>query len=561
MKTGIQHIILLSLTCCSLSLQAQTRVYLERCESLNYDEQRLPDAQILRGNVVFRHDEALMYCDSAYFYEASNSLRAFGHVRFNQGDTLQGFGDMLYYNGNTKKARLRHHVRLLHRTTTLTTDSLDYDRNQDLAFYRTGGTIKDSLNTLTSVWGQYRPNLNEALFQQDVHLDHPSFVLDADSLKYNTKTYVATLIAPTTIVYEEETTILSDNGTYNTSSEQSHLFDRSQVIHNDGKRMTGDTIFYDKKRGNGRVKGHFVMADTVQKATLYGDYGEYYEADSRGMATDSAMLVDWSKEDTMFIHADTLYTEQIPYTDTLIVRADSLPNDTILKDTTFRQMRAFHNVRAYSEEYQMVCDSVSYNGRDSVAHLYGMPLCWNYGQQVSADSIFVYFKDSTIDYAHGLSGTMVIKQEAHGFFNQMAGKEMKAYVRDGELAQVNVSGNAETVFYPTEDDGTFIGLNRSQSSAITIFLENQKVQKVLFTTTTTGTLYPLDQVDDSQSYLVGFFWAEQERPRSKDDIFLHPERTKRPEQQMVSAVEEEPQEEEETAPKPKRNRKKHQQLL
>ena len=71
-------------------------VYLEHSETLSFDEKRLPDAQILRGNVRFRHDSVLMYCDSAYFFEKENSLHAFGHVHMVQGDTLEGFGDFCH---------------------------------------------------------------------------------------------------------------------------------------------------------------------------------------------------------------------------------------------------------------------------------------------------------------------------------------------------------------------------------------------------------------------------------------------------------------------------------
>ena len=115
-------------------------VYLERSETLSFDQERIADAQILRGNVRFRHDDALMFCDSAYFYETTNSLDAFGHVRFEQGDTLQGFCDRLYYNGNTKLARMRRHVRMVHgreqeNPTVLTTDSLNYDRARGVAYY------------------------------------------------------------------------------------------------------------------------------------------------------------------------------------------------------------------------------------------------------------------------------------------------------------------------------------------------------------------------------------------------------------------------------------------
>ena len=146
----------------SLSASAQTMVYLERAEHLDFDQERIADAQILTGDVCFRHDEALMYCDSAYFYENSNSLDAFGHVRLVQGDTLLGFGDVLYYDGNTKIARLRRHVKLIHgradeNPTILTTDSLNYDRAAEVAYYFRGGEVKDSLNTLISVRGKYYP--------------------------------------------------------------------------------------------------------------------------------------------------------------------------------------------------------------------------------------------------------------------------------------------------------------------------------------------------------------------------------------------------------------------
>ena len=118
-------------------------VYLLQADNLQFDQARIADAQIVKGNVIFRHEEALMYCDSAYFYEETNSLDAFGHVRFEQGDTLQGFGDKLYYDGNSKLARLRRHVKLIHgrmneNPTILTTDSLNYDRAKGVAYYFTG---------------------------------------------------------------------------------------------------------------------------------------------------------------------------------------------------------------------------------------------------------------------------------------------------------------------------------------------------------------------------------------------------------------------------------------
>ena len=504
----------------------QDMVYLIHSNTLNFDEARLPDAQILRGDVIFRHDSALMYCDSAYFFDKQNSLHAFSHVKFVQGDTLFGFGDALYYDGNTKKARLRKNVKLVHYSTVLTTDSLNYDRNSNLAYYFTGGTIKDSLNTLTSVWGQYHPPTKQAIFRKKVDLVNANFTLSSDTLKYNTENHIADIVGPTTVVYEEETTILSTLGQYNTENEQSTLYQRSQVLHNDGKQMTGDTIFYDKQNGYGRVWGNMEMKDTVQRITLYGNYGELYELDSRGFATDSALMVDWSEEDYSYMHADTLFTEDVHY----------LLSDSSDIDTTYKQIRAHHNVRLYRTDMQAVCDSVVYNGRDSIMELYKDPVCWNENNQISADFIEVFMVDGAVHHAHGTGAALVVKQETHKYFDQLSGKEMTAYIDNGELTQVDVSGNAETIFYPHEEKGDFIGMNRTQSSFVQIYFEEEQVHHVLFTTETTGTLYPLNQIPAGLDQLSAFFWATTERPLVPGDVFANPPRTPRPVGAPISAT-------------------------
>lgn len=516
-------------------------MYLEHSETLSFDKERLPDAQILKGDVQFRHEDMLMYCDSAYFYEKTNSLDAFGNVRFVQGDTLSGYGDVLYYDGNRKYAKLRHHVRLIHRQTVLTTDRVDYDRKNELAFYDEWGQIEDSVSTLTSVWGLYMPPSSQAVFRDQVHLINRNFVLDTDSLRYNTKTHIADLVQPTTIVYEKETTILSDLGTYNTETEQSRLLNRSRVLHEDGKQLTGDTIYYDKRIGYGRVRGHMQLRDTVQKSTLYGNFGELFNDGDNAYATDSALMVDWSNDTAYtFMHADTLFADLIPYTDTTILPIDSalgrFTPDTILTDTTYRQIRAFRNVRVYNKEYQTVSDSLVYNGRDSIATLYYDPVLWSQKQQVSADIIHIYIKNSLADYAHGIGNAIAIKHEAQDMYDQMQGKEMYAYIRDGEIRQVDVSGNAETIFYPREEDGTFTGVNKTQSSLVKLYLADQKVERIVFSTTTNGTMYPLDQIKDEERFLNAFFWAKKERPRNQLDVFRQAERTPRPKEKAVSAA-------------------------
>ena len=492
---------------------SQTLVYLEQADGLSFDEERIADAQIVRGNVIFRHEEALMYCDSAYFYEESNSLDAFGHVRFVQGDTLQGFGDKLFYNGNTKLARMRRHVRLIHgkeneNPTILTTDSLNYDRAAGVAYYFSGGQVTDTLNTLTSIRGRYWPDTKQAIFSKEVELVNPKFILTSDTLLYNTDTKIADIVSPTLIVYEEETDIRTSRGWYNTNNEQSMLLDRSVVHHMNGRTMTGDTIYYDKLVGFGQVIGSMAMTDSTQKATLYGEYGQMWEENSRGYATDSALMVDWSDPaHYAYIHADTLFTEELYYT------------DSARMDSTYRRVRAHYGVRVYRDDMQMSCDSMVYLDSDSTMHLYTDPICWSENQQIAADSIIAYIVNGTVEHAVGTGNALCVMQDSTEFFNQMSGKEVTAYLVNGEVKIVDTDGNALTVFYPREDGGGYVGMNTTASSFIRMYVENQKIHHMRFTKETTGVLYPMDQIPDGSNRLALFFWAEEVRPTGPEDVF------------------------------------------
>ena len=516
----------------------KTLVYLEHCQTLSFDEELYPGAQLLRGEVVFRHDSALMYCDSAYFYEETNSLDAFGHVKLEQGDTLRGFGDILYYDGNKRFARFRKNVRLEHNDMTLTTDSLNYDRVADFSWYFGKGVIVDSVNTLTSRIGEYTPYNKQAVFRDSVLLVNDKFSLRADSLRYNTSSNIADLVGNTYIVYEEETDIHSTLGWYNTKSEQSMLLNRSTVVHSDGKSMTGDTIFYDKKIGHGRALGNIELKDTVQKVTLYGNYGEADENENWGFAADSALFVDWSVDDDYsYMHADTLFTEEqnepifsLQKRDSILV--DSVltwqPPDTVWRDTTYDRVRAWRHVRVWRSDMQMICDSLVYFSKDSTMELYGSPVCWNENSQMSAQHMTVYIKNEDVDYVYGIGNAIAVQQESDIRFDQLAGKELYGYIDNRALYQIDIKGNAQTIVFPKEKDGTFVGMNKTESSFVKLFLKESKIDYVVFTTATTGVLYPLDKLSESDTHLGAFFWADSERPKQPGDVMLHPTPVPRP---------------------------------
>ena len=492
-------ILLLTITCACCG---QTMVYLERSETLSFDQERIPDAQILRGNVVFRHDNALMYCDSAYFYEKTNSLEAFDNVKMVQGDTLFLYGDYLFYDGNAQIAQVRNNVRMENRTITLETDSLNYDRVANLGYFFDGGTLMDEENVLTSDWGEYSPATKWSVFNYDVKLVNPQFTLTSDTLRYNTMSKVASIVGPSNID-SKENHIYSELGFYDTHYGQAELLNRSILV-NEGKQLTGDSLFYDRNKRFGEAFYNVEFTDTVNKSMLKGDYCRYEELPEYAFATDKAVAIDFSQGDSLFLHADTLqlYTYHLK------------------TDSMFREMRAFHKVRIYRTDVQGVCDSLVFSSKDTCLTMYHDPILWNNQQQLLGEQIMVYMNDSTIDWAHIHNQALSVEKIDSVNFNQVAGKDMKAYFKDGEMHQVDVLGSVRVVYYWMEKDSTLMGMNVSETSELSIFLENRKMKKMLMKPKTNGVFYPMDQLPADKMKLDNFAWFDYVRPLSKKDIFM-----------------------------------------
>lgn len=472
------------------------KVVLKQAGSLNKRDGF--DPQILYDSVVLYHDGAFMYCDSAYLNKDDNTFEAFSNVRIVQGDTLFLYGKYLHYNGNTKLLRIRQDVRLENGDVTLFTDSMNYDRAANISYYFDGGMLVDSTNQLTSYWGQYEPDLRQATFSDSVVLVNPNFTLYSDTLEYNTFSKVATILGPSTIV-SDSGTIYTKRGWYNTNTEQSMLFDRSLIVNKDGNRtLTGDSVSYHRKEGYIEVFGNMFLQDTLKKAILQGHYGFYNEKDDSALATDSAFCIEYSQGDSLYLHADTL---------------------RILTDSIYREIKAYNNVRFFRTDIQGVCDSMQFNSKDTMLYLYRDPVVWNETHQLSGDTIEILMNDSTIERMHVKKYAFAIQDIDSVHYNQLKGRSLKAFFVEGDVRNILVEGNAESIFYPEEKDGAMIGMNQSESSFLSINMMNKKLEKLKLWPKASGTMTPLPDLDLSKSKLPDFQWFDYLRPLNKDDIF------------------------------------------
>lgn len=480
----------------------KTRVDLLYADQAQADKQQRPDVQVLIGSVRMKHDSMYMFCDSALIFEKSNSVEAFGNVRMEQGDTLFIYGDYLYYDGMSQLAMIRENVRMINRKTVLTTDSLNYDRLYNLGYYFEGGTLTDEENVLTSEWGEYSPASKLAVFNHDVKLVNPQFVLTSDTLKYSTLSKIATILGPSDIV-SDNNHIYSERGEYNTTTDQAELLDRS-VLTNEGKRLTGDSLYYDRKLGYGEAFDNVVMTDTINKNMLTGNYCFYNELTGNALATQRAVAIDYSQGDSLYMHGDTL--RLITY--------------NLNTDSMYREMRVYHKVRAYRTDVQAVCDSLVYNSKDSCMTMYTDPIVWNGNQQLLGEEIKVYMNDSTIDWAHIINQALAIERKDSIHYNQVAGKEMKAFFEKGEMRQVDVNGNVLVIYYPVEEkDSSLIGLDYTEGGFLRMLLKDRRMERGSFIGKASGTMYPMDQIPPDKFKLSSFAWFDYIRPRDKEDIF------------------------------------------
>lgn len=480
------------------------RVYLLHADELRYDMfGRNPDAQIVKGKVSFMHQGGHLTCDSAYFYQGTNSVKAFGHVHYRQGDTLSLTCERAEYDGMMQMMHARRNVVLHHRRQTLKTDSLDFDRLYNMANFFDGGTLIDGKDRLVSDWGEYHTETREAKFVFNVKLRSGKDVVTTDTLYYDVPTSTAHMVGPSKIVSGSSVGHTAD-GYYDTKTDKAKLFGRSTLVDKD-KSITGDSLYY-VKNGESTGYGNVVYVDKKNKNTLTCNYLRYNEKTGMGFATKRPVAIDYSQKDTLWMHSDTMriYTFNIN------------------TDSVYRKVHAYPHVRAFRNDMQAICDSLVFNSKDSCMTMYKDPVIWNANRQMLGEEIRAYMADSTIRFAHVIGQALSIEQMPDSVhYNQITSSEMKSYFEKGEMKMTEAIGNVQTVYYMTNDkDSSLVGLNYLETDTMRMYLGAARKLDKIWTNKFTSTMYPITQVPPAKYKLPNFAWFEDLRPTDKNDIFV-----------------------------------------
>ncbi len=499
--------------------QKASKIEILNANTLEFEDLGNERVKRLIGDVQLKHDEALMFCDSAYIFSSSNTMDAYGHVRIVQGDSLRLFGDSLKYNGNTKVAILRGNIRLINSDVTLTTNYLDYNRTNNIAYYYGGGKMVNQKenNTLTSDEGYYHADSESFYFKKDVVLVNPEYRIEADTLNYRSSAEIVHFLGPTTIT-SKNNFIYTEDGWYNTVNDKSKFY-KNAYLYSEGKMIEGDTLYYDRNLGHGEIICNANITDTVENLILQGDVAHLFELKDSAMITQEAMMMQMMDDDTLYMHADTFIIS------TQYIIPDSLKNETdstkIIGDTV-RTMFAYNHAKFYKSDMQGKADSVIYNFTDSTINFYNDPIIWSKENQITAEFIWLLMSENELDKMYMDKDAFIISKadSVRENFNQIKGKNMIGYFVKQELHKIDVKQNSETIYYAIDDEGKYIGVNKMSGNDMLIFLKDNEIQTITFIKDPQGELSPLKEVSPKDVILKGFNWRITERPNDMFDIFI-----------------------------------------
>jgi len=496
-KILVLYIILGSI--CVLPAWAQKKVKLERAEKLEGGKKDGLRFDSFSGEVIFLHQDATIYCDSAVLFRKKNDLEAYGNVRIEDGDSISITSNRLMYDGNAKIARLRGNVVFEKRgQMKLYTDFLDYDRVSELATYYNGGKIVDSTNELSSLKGYYEVRKNMASFKTNVIGKHPDYTLKSDTLQYSTETKIIYFRDKTELTDVEGNIFVYESGTFNTLVERSDF--SIGIIESDSYYLNADKMTIDDIKGYYAASGRVKMISKNDDVIVLGDKAEYWKSSKITKIYEEPLLKIISNMDTIYVSADTLVSV----------------DDDLEKD---KRLLAYPNVRIFKNDLQGRADSLVYFQSDSILALYGDPVLWTQGNQMTSDVINIEIANKTISKLQLVANAFVISKDSLNNFNQIKGREMEAVFLNQELSKVYVSGNGESLFFMLdESDSILIGMNKILCSDMTLnFIDNQ-LNDITFYTDNDGSFIPPHELKEPDKRLTGFTWREDEKPGLEDVV-------------------------------------------
>ena len=509
-----------SLILITLSLQAQDReqIKIEYAPFMSFEESK-PDATILTRNsseqVHIKHKGIEMWCNEAIYYAKKDFIEAYGDVKLIQGDTLNMKSKYIEYSGKTQLAYASGNVILIDNSSELYTDILFFDRIKQEAYYnQKGKVIRDTSGVINSDYGRYFTKTKKYQFNKNVVLVNPEYVIETERLDFYTLTGHAFLYGPTTIT-SDSSIIYCERGFYNTNNDTGYFVKKSKINY-DERKIEGDSIFFDRNKSFASATNNIKVTDTLNNFFIRGHYAEVFKAKDSVYVTKRALAITVQENDSLYMHSDTLMITG--------------PPDN-------RVISGFYNAKIYKSDISGKADSIHMNQKTGLTELINFydiksedlfskrkyPVLWHHKNQITGDSIHLISnsKIKSLDTLKVFENAFIVSKDSTGDgYNQISGKILNGLFINNKLNVINVIKNAETIYYLRNRDDELVGIDKSKSASIKIWVTENEIDELKKLNQIDGYTYPESDFPENEKFLKGFSWREDERPKSIEDLFV-----------------------------------------
>ncbi|TXG34516.1 OstA-like protein [Seonamhaeicola maritimus] len=506
----------------NLYSQEKKKIEIKYAGRLNVDEEKHPGARILTRDdsqqVHITHESIEMWCDRAIHYGKENYIEAYGNVRMKQADTVNMTSKYVEYSGITQLALARGEVILQDPKTTVSSDTLYFDRLRQEAFYKSGGTVvKDSTTTITSKIGRHYMQENKFKFVEDVVLVNDSTTIKSNFFDFYSDTGQAFLFGPSTITTPESTTYC-EKGFYDSEIEVGYALKNARIDY-DNRIIEGDSLYFDTTKDFASATNNIKVTDTINHSIIKGHYAEVFKGEEKDSVfiTKRALAITVQENDSIYMHADK-------------IMVTGKPDNRII--------RAFYNAKIYKSDLSGKSDSIHSNQKTGITELINLnklgsndrfstarkPILWNLENQMTGDTIHLISNPDSekIDSLLVFENAFIISKDtiSKTGFNQIFGMRLKGLFNDeNKLRQVDITQNAESIFYARNDQQELIGIDKAKSGSISILFAEEGIEEYTRLNQVDGSLSPESQYDERDKLLRGFDWREEERLNSIEDLF------------------------------------------
>lgn len=496
--------------------QERKQIEIEYAPYMTFEQDK-PDATILTRDgsdqVHIKHKGIEMWCDEAIYYGKEDFIEAYGSVRVKQGDSINMTSKYVEYSGKTQLAYASGDVVLIDPNSKLYTDILHFDRIKQQAYYnQKGKVVRDTSGTITSTVGRYYVNSKKYQFMDNVKLVNPEYEIDTERLDFYTESGYAFMFGPTTIT-SETSVIYCERGFYNTNNDTGYFVKKSKINYDD-RIVEGDSVYFDRNKNFASATNNITVIDTLNKSIIKGHYAEVFREKDSVFITKRALAITEQENDSIFMHSDTLMVT-------------GPPDERII--------RGYYNAKMFKSNLSGKADSIHMNQKTGLTQLINFydvdadafskkehPVLWHFESQITGDSIHLISntKNETLDSLKVFNSAFVISKDSLGDgFNQISGKVLYGLFENNELNTIDVIKNAETIYYLRNSENELIGIDKSKSGSIKIFISENQIDELRKINQIGGKTYPEEDFPEKERKLKGFIWRNEERPRTVDDLF------------------------------------------